>query len=99
MHRCEEREPVAIESGQQRVLGISVDDVRSVSLDRTIHATGHVLMAPPVRMPAPEAGSGGPRNLYRSRLEWLDPLCRARVRLFRSFSHVQARTRTTCERS
>ena len=54
--RREERVPVAIESEQQRVLGVSVDDVRSVSLDRTIHATGHVLMAPPVRMPAPEAG-------------------------------------------
>lgn len=55
-HR-EERVPVAIEPDQQRVLGVSVDDAKAVSLERTIRAVGRVSMAPPVRMPAPESGT------------------------------------------
>jgi len=55
--RHEERVPVPIEPDQQRVLGLSVDDAKPVSLERTIHAAGRVSLAAPVRMPAPETGT------------------------------------------
>ena len=50
------RVPVEIRPEQQRVLGISVSEVITVPIQRTIRAVGHVSMRPPSRMPAPEEG-------------------------------------------
>ena len=52
----QERVPVEIRPEQQRVLGIAVSEVATVPMERTIRAVGHVSMAPPSRMPAPEEG-------------------------------------------
>jgi Cu(I)/Ag(I) efflux system membrane fusion protein len=52
----EGRVSVELRPEQQRVLGISVIEVRSVSLEKTIHAVGRILMAPPTRMQATDEG-------------------------------------------
>jgi hypothetical protein len=52
----QERVPVEIRPDQQRVLGMALSEVAGVPMERTIRITGHVSMAPPSRMPAPEDG-------------------------------------------
>ncbi len=52
----QERVPVEIRPDQQRILGVTLSEVTGVPMERTIRVTGHVSMAPPSRMPAPEDG-------------------------------------------
>ena len=49
----EERVPVELQPDQQRVLGISVSEVRKTLMNRTIRALGKVSMAPPTRIVSP----------------------------------------------
>ena len=52
----QERVPVEIRPEQQRVLGLTVSEVVTVAMERTIRVVGHVSMAPPSRMPATAEG-------------------------------------------
>lgn len=52
----QERVPIEIRPEQQRVLGVAVSEVITVPMERMIRVVGHVSMAPPSRMPAPEEG-------------------------------------------
>jgi Cu(I)/Ag(I) efflux system membrane fusion protein len=51
-----ERVPVEIRPEQQRVLGMALSEAAGMPMERTIRVTGHVSMAPPSRMTAPEDG-------------------------------------------
>ena len=51
-----ERVPVEIRPDQQRVLGMALSEAAGMPMERTIRVTGHVSMAPPSRMTAPEDG-------------------------------------------
>jgi len=52
----QERVPVQIRPEQQRVLGISTTEVTTVPMERAVRAIGHVSLASPSRMPAPNDG-------------------------------------------
>ena len=53
----QERVPVEIRPEQQRVLGIALSTVIEMPMQKTIRVVGHVSLAPPSRMPAPEEGT------------------------------------------
>lgn len=59
-----ERATIGIRPEQQRVLGISLAEAKTVLLAKTIHATGHVSLAPPDRMPASDTAIVD--HVYRS---------------------------------
>ncbi len=52
----QKRVTVEIRPDQQRVLGLATSEVRTVSMERTIRAVGHVSLAPPSQLRAAEGG-------------------------------------------
>jgi hypothetical protein len=55
-NQAPERVPVEIRPDQQRVLGMALSEAVGMPMERTMRVNGHVSMAPPSRMPAPEGG-------------------------------------------
>jgi multidrug efflux pump subunit AcrA (membrane-fusion protein) len=53
----EERAAVEIRPEQQRIMGLTLSEVTAVPMERAIRVVGHLSLAPPSRMPAPEEGT------------------------------------------